>query len=244
MNEGVEIAPDVAAGAQSRGRGAGHERRRRPDGAALPARRGARLMALAGSPAASSVGEVVADLEISAAWLVDPVSGREGPGEIVVTRRRPRVGRLARRRRGERRRRPRGRRGARVHRPPRPLPRAGQRGRRDGRVRAGGGGPRRIHDGLPDAEHDAGARRSGRARAGPGGGRRVRVAGSGAGVRRGVGGPWRARRWRRSASWPMRASSGSPTTDRRSAPASSCGTRSPTPARSGCRSSTTPRTRR
>jgi len=32
----------------------------------------------------SSVGEVVADLEISRAWLVDPVSGREGPGEIVV----------------------------------------------------------------------------------------------------------------------------------------------------------------
>jgi dihydroorotase len=42
-------------------------------------------MALAGSPAASSVGEVVADLEISRAWLVDPVSGREGPGEVVVT---------------------------------------------------------------------------------------------------------------------------------------------------------------
>jgi dihydroorotase len=32
-----------------------------------------------------AVGEVVADLEISRAWLVDPVSGREGPGEIVVT---------------------------------------------------------------------------------------------------------------------------------------------------------------
>lgn len=31
-----------------------------------------------------SVGEVVADLEISRAWLVDPASGREGPGEIVV----------------------------------------------------------------------------------------------------------------------------------------------------------------
>ena len=42
-------------------------------------------MALAGAPATSSIGEVVADLEISAAWLVDPVSGREGPGEIVVT---------------------------------------------------------------------------------------------------------------------------------------------------------------
>ena len=34
---------------------------------------------------AGGVGAVVADLEISRAWLVDPVSGREGPGEIVVT---------------------------------------------------------------------------------------------------------------------------------------------------------------
>ena len=31
------------------------------------------------------VGESVADLEISGAWLVDPTSGREGPGEVVVT---------------------------------------------------------------------------------------------------------------------------------------------------------------
>jgi dihydroorotase len=35
--------------------------------------------------AGSAIGEVVADLEISRAWLVDPASGREGPGEIVVT---------------------------------------------------------------------------------------------------------------------------------------------------------------
>ncbi len=34
--------------------------------------------------AAGSVGSVCADLEISRAWLVDPASGREGPGEIVV----------------------------------------------------------------------------------------------------------------------------------------------------------------
>ena len=39
------------------------------------------------------IGAVVADLEISRAWLVDPASGREGPGEIVVTRRGPRGGR-------------------------------------------------------------------------------------------------------------------------------------------------------
>jgi dihydroorotase len=38
------------------------------------------------APAAAlgEVGRVVADLEISRAWLVDPASGREGPGEIVV----------------------------------------------------------------------------------------------------------------------------------------------------------------
>ncbi len=39
------------------------------------------MTVVAGSP----VGAVVADLEISRAWLVDPASGREGPGEIVVT---------------------------------------------------------------------------------------------------------------------------------------------------------------
>ncbi len=33
---------------------------------------------------AGQVGQVVADLEISRAWLVDPASGREGPGELVV----------------------------------------------------------------------------------------------------------------------------------------------------------------
>jgi dihydroorotase len=35
--------------------------------------------------AGAAIGAVVADLEISGAWLVDPASGREGPGEIVVT---------------------------------------------------------------------------------------------------------------------------------------------------------------
>ena len=39
------------------------------------------MTVVAGSP----IGTVVADLEISRAWLVDPASGREGPGEIVVT---------------------------------------------------------------------------------------------------------------------------------------------------------------
>jgi dihydroorotase len=37
------------------------------------------------APIGGSVGELVADLEITRAWLVDPTSGREGPGEIVVT---------------------------------------------------------------------------------------------------------------------------------------------------------------
>lgn len=35
--------------------------------------------------AGSTIGTVVTDLEISRAWLVDPGSGREGPGELVVT---------------------------------------------------------------------------------------------------------------------------------------------------------------
>ena len=87
MNEGVEIAPDVAAGAQSLDRGAGPQRRRGPDGAALPAGRGALVVSARRRRVAAdaAVGEVVADLEISRAWLVDPASGREGPGEIVVT---------------------------------------------------------------------------------------------------------------------------------------------------------------
>jgi len=31
------------------------------------------------------IGEVVERFELEKAWLVDPVSGREGPGEIVIT---------------------------------------------------------------------------------------------------------------------------------------------------------------
>lgn len=38
-----------------------------------------------GVAAGGVVGPRLADLEISRAWLVDPASGREGPGEIVVT---------------------------------------------------------------------------------------------------------------------------------------------------------------
>lgn len=38
----------------------------------------------AGLATTSSLGARLADLEITRAWLVDPASGREGPGEIVV----------------------------------------------------------------------------------------------------------------------------------------------------------------
>ncbi len=37
-----------------------------------------------GTAVAGGIGRLVTDLEISSAWLVDPSSGREGPGEIVV----------------------------------------------------------------------------------------------------------------------------------------------------------------
>ena len=94
----------------------------------------------------------------------------------------------------------------------------------------GGRGPRRVHDGLRDAEHDARARRAGRARRGSG---RPRVASG----RRSSCWPTgrspsggRARRWPRSASWPTPGSSGF--SRRRGAgarPPRSCGTRWPTP---------------
>jgi dihydroorotase len=34
---------------------------------------------------APAIGRVVADLEITRAWLIDPLTAREGPGEVVVT---------------------------------------------------------------------------------------------------------------------------------------------------------------
>ena len=43
------------------------------------------LAAAAAAAEPRQIGSVVADLEISRAWLVDPATGREGPGEIVVT---------------------------------------------------------------------------------------------------------------------------------------------------------------
>ena len=81
MNEGVEIARRRRGRRPVGHHGPGHERRRGPDGAAVPARRGTRR----GTRDRRRVSGEGPDLEISRAWLVDPASGREGPGEIVVT---------------------------------------------------------------------------------------------------------------------------------------------------------------
>ncbi len=82
MNEGVEIAADVAAGVAVGHHGPGDERRRGPDGAALPAGRGAPGWPPA--PPTATAARHMTDLDIGRAWLVDPAAGREGPGEIVV----------------------------------------------------------------------------------------------------------------------------------------------------------------
>ena len=77
MNEGVEIAPDVAAGTQSL------ITEQVTNGVAV---RMALLYLLAGTvrSASGARGRRVTDLDISRAWLVDPAAGREGPGDIVV----------------------------------------------------------------------------------------------------------------------------------------------------------------
>ena len=95
MNEGVEIAPDVAAGAQS------VITDQVTNGVAV---RMALLYLLAGARRHGLVARVT-DLDLEPrAWLVDPAAGREGPGELVVRRRGPR-GRDLARGRGRRRRR-------------------------------------------------------------------------------------------------------------------------------------------
>ncbi len=245
MNEGVEIAPDVAAGAQSRRRGAGPERRGRPDGAALPARRGARLMAWLGARGVVGRRGRGGPRDLAGRGWSTRRAGREGPGEIVVTRRRPRVGRLARRR-----------------------------GRGAGSTTAASSSRPGFIDlhahfrepGNEDAETIA----SGLAAAAHGGFTTVclmpnttpalddpavlaRVQAAAGGVAGRRSGPWRTGRCRPGRAGETLAAlgeladagvvgfsdDGSPVGVRRS----SCGTRSPTPARSGCRSSTTPRTR-
>ncbi|MGA3058089.1 MAG: dihydroorotase [Candidatus Limnocylindrales bacterium] len=52
----------------------------KPDARRVGARSGGRQVHLG-----PEVGQVVGRFELEGAWLVDPVSGREGPGEIVVT---------------------------------------------------------------------------------------------------------------------------------------------------------------
>ena len=76
MNEGVEIAADVAAGAQS------VITDQVTNGVAI---RMALLYLLAGVAVGRAWRRVrMTDLDIGRAWLVDPAAGREGPGDIVV----------------------------------------------------------------------------------------------------------------------------------------------------------------
>ena len=192
-------------------RGAGPERGRGPDGPAVPARRGSRVSAVAAElgSSAGEIGAVVADLEISRAWLIDPASGREGPGEIVVS-----DGVLeavnwldAGEAEGI------DDRGVvvapgfvdlHVH-----LREPGNEDAETIATRPGRSRARRVHDGLRDAEHHAGARRSGGPRPGPRAAACVRLAGPRARLGRGHGRPRRrdARRPRRARRTP--GSSGS-----------------------------------
>ena len=135
--------------------------------------------------APGDVGRIVAELDLSRVWAVDPANGREGPADIVVRDGRARNRDLAGGP-GRGRRRRAGRRGrARFHRSARAPARAGQRGRRDDRERARGGGPWRVHDGLCHAQYRPGARRAGRARPDPRCGVLLRLAGRAARLRRG-----------------------------------------------------------
>ena len=93
MNEGVEIAADVAAGPTLGDHGAGDQRRGRPDGAAVPPRRGAsgrgtgaRRMSGIAAGTGRRVG-ALADGLVLRGWAVDPATGREGAAEIVDRRR-------------------------------------------------------------------------------------------------------------------------------------------------------------
>ena len=115
MNEGVEIAPDVAVLDRSviteqvtngvavrmallyllAGVHGGTRRAR-----SVAETQGSGGRARARGAGGMRVGETVELLEISRAWLVDPVAGREGPGEIVVRDGDPGGRDLARGRRG------------------------------------------------------------------------------------------------------------------------------------------------
>ena len=149
MNEGVEISPRRRAQPAVRDRGAGDERRRRADGAALPAcaTRHAHERRLPSAAAASSTRRTAST-----------------PSRDVADRRRPH-------RRGRPRRRQ--RRGetidasglivcAGLRRPAHAPARARLRVQGDDRDRHAGGGARRLHDRLRDAEHRAADRLRGR----------------------------------------------------------------------------------
>ena len=86
MNEGVEIAADVAVDPRSVITDPGHQRRRGADGAPVPARRHAARAGPVSRPVMAEAGEVgaVADDATLRGWVVDPSSGREGAGEVVV----------------------------------------------------------------------------------------------------------------------------------------------------------------
>ena len=155
MNEGVEIAPDVAAGAQS------VITEQVTNGVAV---RMALLYLLAGTHGTGTAGQTgPAPGERLGARPRDqpgvagrPGGGSRGTGRDRRDRRDPGDGDLARGRRGRWRRAGRGRRRAWVHRSPCPPARTGQRGCGDRGERACRGGARWLHDGLRDAQHDAG----------------------------------------------------------------------------------------
>ena len=141
MNEGVEIAADVAAGTQSL------ITEQVTNGVAV---RMALLYLLAGDGRTGVRARPPNDRPRHQPGLARrPGGGPGGAGRHRRHRRDPRIGRVAGRRRRRGYRRARSRRHAGLHRPPRPFPGARQRGRRDDRVGAGGGGTRRLHDRLP-----------------------------------------------------------------------------------------------
>ena len=85
MNEGVEIAADVAAGAQSRDHRPGHATASRSGWRCCTCSPGSDADDGRGGSAAGAASARSSPTSRSArAWLVDPASGREGPGEIVV----------------------------------------------------------------------------------------------------------------------------------------------------------------
>ena len=158
MNEGVEIAPDVANGPRSLiTEQVANGVPVRMAVLALCTGVAGRMSATATRAVRGEVGEH-ASLELTA-WALDPVAGRSGPARLVV--RDGILESIAWLDDAPGRRRSRRHRGTRLPRPPRASSRARQRGRGDRRQRARGGGPRRVHRGVRDAQHDAADRQRG-----------------------------------------------------------------------------------